>query len=953
MDLKQKKLSKSEWNSIEIPVSNNEKEILILMTEGYNNVNIKINKTESIFSYLKIDFNNSLEDYLFNKYFSEKVKYLIEKYKINYIQFNTSKKQQKENNNNNNDNTNFIYSINIASIVKLKSADNVRVSRFDIIDETVSENIYEYILIHNLEQLLKYFKKNDNKWHYYYYTINKLLENNIEKIIHYVKDICRIVLSKLENNLDLLYVLKKSSDIIEKNKNLLKFADLSLYTHQKQLFTSIKQSGAKLILYIAPTSTGKTISPLGISTSKRLIFVCAARHVGLSLAKSAISIERKIAFAFGCSTSSEIRLHYFAATDYTTNKRTGQIKKVDNSIGDKVEIMICDVRSYLPAMYYMLAFNEAENIVTYWDEPTISMDYKNHPLHRIIKKNWKENVIPNIVLSSATLPKLSELELTINDFKEKFSQLNPNIINISSYDCRKTIPLIDNNGFVIMPHYLYENYENILNVVKQCEENLTLLRYIDLDEVSKFCIYIEENNFSKKSCKFDRNFETINDINMTTIKIYYLKVLKNILPNKWEQIYNYFQLTRIKKININTTIDLKGNKQNNIKKISSVGPGTSISANTNNSSLLEQQINNIGIYVTTRDAYTLTDGPTIFLAKDLNKIAKFCIQQANIPASIMQDIQNKININNQINERVTEIEKEIEFEENKITDKITNDDPNASSRNKQNKTKIVNKILNKSDNKQINQLSEQLNNLKSAIQQASLDDMFIPNKLLHKNKWAEGLDTTRSFTSSIDDDTITSIMMLNVDDSWKILLLLGIGVFTQHENIEYSEIMKQLADKQKLYLIIAGGDYIFGTNYQFCHGYLSKDLDATQEKIIQSLGRIGRSNIQQDYTARFRDMQQVTTLFQYLNFNEKPEVLNMNCLFNSKNIIWNEELEEYQEINENNSEDGFISEESDNEDNNEEKIIEKYNNEEKVNSSNFKINNKKDVNDVSDDEDEN
>ena len=34
--------------------------------------------------------------------------------------------------------------------------------------------------------------------------------------------------------------------------------------------------------------------------------------------------------------------------------------------------------------------------------------------------------------------------------------------------------------------------------------------------------------------------------------------------------------------------------------------------------------------------------------------------------------------------------------------------------------------------------------------------------------------------------------------------------------------MKRLADEQKLYLIIASSDYIYGTNYQFCHGYLSK-----------------------------------------------------------------------------------------------------------------------------------
>ena len=211
MDLKQKKLSKSEWNSIEISVSENENEVLKLITQGYQNVNIKINKTESLFTYLKIEYNQSLEDYLFNKYFSDKIKSLIKKYEISYIQFNSSKKTQQTNE------TNYI--INIATIVKLKSADNVRVSRFDVIDETISENIYEYILIHHLENMLKYIKREDNKWHFHYYTLNKLLQNNVEKIIHYIKDICQNILSKVEENINLLYILKHSSDIIEKNKN--------------------------------------------------------------------------------------------------------------------------------------------------------------------------------------------------------------------------------------------------------------------------------------------------------------------------------------------------------------------------------------------------------------------------------------------------------------------------------------------------------------------------------------------------------------------------------------------------------------------------------------------------------------------------------------------------------------------------------------------------------------
>jgi hypothetical protein len=177
--------------------------------------------------------------------------------------------------------------------------------------------------------------------------------------------------------------------------------------------------------------------------------------------------------------------------------------------------------------------------------------------------------------------------------------------------------------------------------------------------------------------------------------------------------------------------------------------------------------------------------------------------------------------------------------------------------------------------------------------------MFIPNRLAHLSKWAQGLKTNTAFTSNIEEDIIISIMLLkDVDDSWKILLLLGIGVFTEHKSSAYTEIMKKLADQQQLYLIIADSDYIYGTNYQFCHGYLSKDLGLTQEKIIQALGRIGRNNIQQEYSARFRDDSQVTTLFTRFSSEDKPEVINMNQLFNCKNVKWNGHT--YEELPDNN-----------------------------------------------------
>jgi hypothetical protein len=180
---------------------------------------------------------------------------------------------------------------------------------------------------------------------------------------------------------------------------------------------------------------------------------------------------------------------------------------------------------------------------------------------------------------------------------------------------------------------------------------------------------------------------------------------------------------------------------------------------------------------------------------------------------------------------------------------------------------------------------QEINSLRSMIKTASLNDAFIPYKKMHLDKWVSELDTTGTFTSNVDEQIVCDIMALKgVENSWKVLLMMGIGVFINHENITYTEIMKKLADEQKLYMIIASSDYIYGTNYQFCHGFLSKDLDLTQEKLIQAMGRIGRNNIQQTYTIRFRDDDQIAKLF--TSETDKPEIINMNRLFNSKKVVW-------------------------------------------------------------------
>jgi hypothetical protein len=121
-------------------------------------------------------------------------------------------------------------------------------------------------------------------------------------------------------------------------------------------------------------------------------------------------------------------------------------------------------------------------------------------------------------------------------------------------------------------------------------------------------------------------------------------------------------------------------------------------------------------------------------------------------------------------------------------------------------------------------------------------------------------------------------MSLATTDQLKMLLLIGVGVFSLNQNPQYVDLMKRLASEQKLFMVIATSDYIYGTNYNFCHGFLGKDLvNMTQQKIIQSIGRIGRGNIQQEYTIRVRDRDLLRRLFMSPEHNTEAD--NMRKLF--------------------------------------------------------------------------
>ena len=387
----------------------------------------------------------------------------------------------------------------------------------------------------------------------------------------------------------------------------------------------------------------------------------------------------------------------------------------------------------------------------------------------------------NIVLSSATLP--SSIQLVLDDYQKRFDgviiKLNPIILD-------KNVKLLDKNNKIITIPYLYPKYEIMQESIESISKRPSILKYIDITEVGKTLLYLGLEDIID-------NKNSLNDIaNLTSyrLKLIYLERLKKITRNDYKQLVDWISITN-------------------------------------------KPLYSSSIYISTKDAWTLTNGPTLYMTNNVDKIGKFCLQQVKLDISICINLVSNLEKNQEIIKQIEDLRRDSE---------------DTCQDDKEGKKELY---------KKIGELQKQILKIK-------LPDVYVPNKKTHMERWGNlGLAKGSSYTSNLDDTDIANI--LNMDDvevMYKILLLMGIGVFKYHSSVAYREMLMKLAQFQKLYLIIASTDYVYGTNYQFCHGYIGKDLlDISQEKTIQALGRIGRNSCHEEYTIRFRENSLIEKLF--------------------------------------------------------------------------------------------
>ena len=98
MDLSQRKLSKTEWIGIEVPISTEEISILKLITEGYNNIQYKRNNTLSLLGYLKVGESQAkiMHDFIYCQYIKNIVDRLCKLYNFDNINIKNPEKENKK-----------------------------------------------------------------------------------------------------------------------------------------------------------------------------------------------------------------------------------------------------------------------------------------------------------------------------------------------------------------------------------------------------------------------------------------------------------------------------------------------------------------------------------------------------------------------------------------------------------------------------------------------------------------------------------------------------------------------------------------------------------------------------------------------------------------------------------------------------------------------------------------
>ena len=139
MDLSQRKLTKQEWEGIEVPVSPQEKLVLKMIREGFTNINIRDNRNQSLQTFAKLEKSDAMEYHIFTKHIQPKMEKPYKKLGLKFL-----KKQG-------------------GGKLAPKKRDLIRLENMEKSLETHKSKLYEFTVLELIEKMLTRIYKNKHK----------------------------------------------------------------------------------------------------------------------------------------------------------------------------------------------------------------------------------------------------------------------------------------------------------------------------------------------------------------------------------------------------------------------------------------------------------------------------------------------------------------------------------------------------------------------------------------------------------------------------------------------------------------------------------------------------------------------------------------------------------------------------------------------------------------------
>jgi hypothetical protein len=227
---------------------------------------------------------------------------------------------------------------------------------------------------------------------------------------------------------------------------------------------------------------------------------------------------------------------------------------------------------------------------------------------------------------------------------------------------------------------------------------------------------------------------------------------------------------------------------------------------------------------TQKDARVFETGPCLYMTSNTAVVCRYCLESASIPPQMLSTLRANLAHNQKILAEVAVKTKQME-------------DKNRADEKKEKK------MAEGRDKPEVKLLKEEIKRLTAALKPVNLPESYIPNTEAHKRRFGN----TAGFCSNIDADAAATVLAIEgLPDNYSILFLMGIGVMS-HAHPQYLALVKSMLDENRLFMVVADQDFLWGTNFDFRYMIVAADLCAngvhklTPDMLQQMLGRVGRN----------------------------------------------------------------------------------------------------------------